>query len=89
MDRVTAAGVLLTKVAERRATLLGLNPQMGHAVAVIQHEPEHQMTTTDELERAIARIQVQRKKLDNPDDGDDRSELHPATNQACLYGHAT
>src|SRR5215831_20872664 len=33
MDRDVAAGVLLVKVAERRATLLGLNAPIGHAVA--------------------------------------------------------
>src|SRR5215469_3641106 len=31
-DKDVAAGVLMTKILERRATLLGLNPPMGHAV---------------------------------------------------------
>ena len=39
VDRDVAAGVLLVKVAERRATLLGMNAPLGHAVQVIQHEP--------------------------------------------------
>jgi hypothetical protein len=32
LDRDTAAGALLVKINERRATLLGLNPVTGHAV---------------------------------------------------------
>ena len=32
VDRDVAAGVLLVKVAERRATLLGMNAPIGHAV---------------------------------------------------------
>jgi len=34
-DHDTAAGALLVKAAERRATLLGLNPPIGHAVRVV------------------------------------------------------
>src|SRR5215470_19083302 len=40
-DRDVAAGVLMVKILERRATLLGLNPPQGHAVQVIQHEPRN------------------------------------------------
>lgn len=29
-DRDVAAGTLMVKIAERRATLLGLNPPLGH-----------------------------------------------------------
>jgi hypothetical protein len=50
------SGILLIKVAERRATLLGLNPNLGHAVAIVQHAPEHRETSTDRIERAIARL---------------------------------
>jgi hypothetical protein len=39
----------MVKIAERRATLLGLNPPIGHAVAVIQHEPPAKKTTTQEI----------------------------------------
>jgi hypothetical protein len=49
----TASGMLLVKIAERRATLLGLNAPIGHAVAVIQHAPENRPTTTDKIEAAI------------------------------------
>jgi hypothetical protein len=48
-DRDVAAGVLMVKIAERRATLLGLNPPLGHAVYVIQHELPARKTTTDEI----------------------------------------
>jgi DNA-binding transcriptional MerR regulator len=51
-----AAGVLLVKIAERRATLLGLNPMLGHAVAIIQHPPEHRETRTYKIEAAIERL---------------------------------
>jgi hypothetical protein len=52
-DRDTAAGALLVKIAERRATLLGLNPPLGHAVRVVQHPPEHRETSIDRIERAL------------------------------------
>lgn len=35
-DRHVAAGTLMVKIAEHRATLLGLNPRIGHVV--VQHE---------------------------------------------------
>ena len=74
VDRDVASGVLLIKVAERRATLLGLNPPLGHAVQVVQHVPEYQPTSTDLIEAAIDRIRSQRK----PDDSDskDRGEVY-------------
>jgi hypothetical protein len=53
VDRDVAAATLLVKVAERRATLLGLNPPIGHAVRVVQHPPEHHETSTDKIERAL------------------------------------
>jgi len=34
LDRDVASGVLMVKIAERRATLLGLNAPLGHAVHV-------------------------------------------------------
>jgi hypothetical protein len=52
-DRDTAAGALLVKVAERKATLLGLNAPIGHAVRVVQHPPEHRQTSTDKIEAAL------------------------------------
>ena len=38
-DRDVGSGLLLLKVAERRATLLGMNAPQGHAVQIIQREP--------------------------------------------------
>jgi hypothetical protein len=61
-DRDVAAGVLMVKIAERRATLLGLNPMLGHAVHVVQHPPAHRETSTDKIERALnALIEDQRR----------------------------
>jgi hypothetical protein len=36
-DRDPAAGALMVKILERRATLLGLNPPLGHAVDCRSH----------------------------------------------------
>jgi hypothetical protein len=55
-DRDVAAGVLLIKVAERRATLLGLNAPIGHAVQVIQHDPPNKPTSTERIAALIDRI---------------------------------
>ena len=55
-DQDVVAGVLLIKVAERRATLLGLNAPIGHAVQVIQHEPGNKPTSTERIRAAIDRI---------------------------------
>jgi hypothetical protein len=71
VDRDTSAGVLLIKVAKRRATLLGLNPPMGHAVSVIQHESLERPSTGRVL-AAIDRICGQVK----PDEPDDPEALH-------------
>jgi hypothetical protein len=67
-----AAGALLVKVAERRATLLGLNAPIGHAVAVVQHEPGNQPTSTERLRAAVDRIRGKRHQddLHTPDQGD-------------------
>jgi hypothetical protein len=50
-DQDVAAGALLIKVAERRATLLGLNAPIGHAVQVIQHEPDRDHVNPPRRER--------------------------------------
>ena len=42
LGRDLAAGALMVKIAERRATLLGLNPPIGHAVSGIQHDCHEQ-----------------------------------------------
>jgi hypothetical protein len=76
-DRDPASGALMVKILERRATLLGLNPPLGHAVQVIQHEPPTQLTTTDELERAINRISAERdKRLAKADPDSEPTEPH-------------
>jgi hypothetical protein len=59
VDRDVASGVLLVKVAERRASLLGLNAPLGHAVQVIQHEPENKPSSTDRIRAAIDRIRAE------------------------------
>jgi hypothetical protein len=60
----------MVKIAERRATLLGLNPPIGHAVAVIQHEPLE--GPTDSTERILAVLDriAGRPKTDEPEDDD-------------------
>ena len=55
-DRDVGSGLLLLKVAERRATLLGMNAPLGHAVQVIQHEPENKPSSTDRIREVIERI---------------------------------
>ena len=66
VDRDVPSGVLLIKVAERRATLLGLNPNLGHAVAIVQHAPQHRETSTDKIERVLTRlIEDQRREQTN------------------------
>ena len=69
VERDVAAGVLLVKVAERKATLLGLNPMQGHAVAIVQHEPVQVQSSTDKLRSALDRIRG--KRLPQPTDGND------------------
>src|SRR5262245_13313018 len=48
-DQDVPAGVLMVKIAERRATLLGLNPPIGHAVQVVQHESAKKLTSIEEV----------------------------------------
>ena len=54
-DKDVASGTLMVKIAERRATLLGLNPLLGHAVHIVQHEPANRSTTHDRIRAAIDR----------------------------------
>jgi hypothetical protein len=56
VDRDVASGVLLTKIHERRATLLGLNAPAAAAVQVIEHERPAAETSTERIRRAIDRI---------------------------------
>src|SRR5215472_1039120 len=64
-DKDVPAGVLMVKIAERRATLLGLNPPLGHAVHVIQHEPSAKKTTTEEIGDLIDSIRGIEPKLES------------------------
>ena len=66
VDRDVASGALLVRIAERRATLLGLNPPLGHAVQVIQHEPENKPSSTERLRAAIDRIRGKTHQDDLP-----------------------
>jgi hypothetical protein len=65
VDRDVAAGVLLVKVAERRATLLGMNAP-GHAVQVIQHDPPNKPTSTERIAALIDRIRSKTQQDDLP-----------------------
>src|SRR5215831_7346592 len=62
-DQDVPAGVLMVKIAERRATLLGLSPPIGHAVQVVQHEPVKKLTS---LEEARARLDEFMGKIASP-----------------------
>src|SRR5215831_11632633 len=75
VDRDVGSGLLLLKVAERRATLLGMNAPQGHAVQIIQHEPAEAETSTDKIAAAIARIRG--KSLPKPDEPDDPAPPKP------------
>jgi hypothetical protein len=65
-----AAGTLLIKIYERRATLLGLNPPLGHAVHIVQHPPEHRETNMDKIERVLRELTGPPKSGDGSDDPD-------------------
>ena len=75
VDRDVQSGLLLLKVAERRATLLGMNAPIGHAVAVIQHVPEHKISTTEEISALIDEIRGIPHKPWVEADGEDNSGL--------------
>src|SRR5262249_11531393 len=55
-EQDVAAGALLTKIHERRATLLGLNAPAASAVTVIEHERAPTMNSTERIRAAIDRI---------------------------------
>jgi hypothetical protein len=72
-----AAGALLVKIAERRATLLGLNAPIGHAVQVIQHDLPNKPTSTERIRAAIDRIRGKTQQDDVPaPDQDDPPSTH-------------
>lgn len=47
------SGSLPVKIAERRATLLGLNAPLGHAVSIIQHEPAEALNSTQQTRKVL------------------------------------
>jgi hypothetical protein len=49
-------GVLMVKIAERRATLPGANAPIGHSVRVISHPPANEPTNTDKIDAATNRL---------------------------------
>lgn len=61
-DHDVATGVLMVKIAERRATLLGLKPTLGHFVRVVQHEPASKPTSVDKIEAALNALLEDRTK---------------------------
>src|SRR5262249_35172954 len=69
VDRDVAAGALMVKIAERRATLLGLNPPIGQAVQGDQHEPAEKKTSTERILALLDRI-ASRPKADEPEDSE-------------------
>ena len=70
-DRDVASGTLMVKIAERRATLLGLNPPLGHAVQVIQHEPLDKPTSTQRIRAVLDELMDKRTIAPHPNEPDD------------------
>jgi hypothetical protein len=64
VDHDVAAGALLIKVAERRASLLRLNAPVGHAVQVVQ-EPPRKETSTEER-RVMDELDGKKPEPDDP-----------------------
>jgi hypothetical protein len=69
-EQDVAAGALLTKIHERRATLLGLNAPQSAAVQIIEHTAPPAMNSTERIYAAIERIAAMKK----PQNGGDESE---------------
>jgi hypothetical protein len=77
-DAIQSAAIY-HKLAERKHTLCGLNPVTGYAVQIMHTEPpQRQMTTTDELEAALARIQREHDKRQQLDCAKDDPSLEPS-----------
>ena len=62
------AAALYCKISERKATLIGLNAPIGHAVQLIHATaPPEQMSSTERLREAVDRIRTKRLAAsDNP-----------------------
>ena len=73
------AGVLMVKIAERRATLLGLNPPLGHSVQVIQHALATRKTATEEIGDLIDEI----RGISKPESAPSSSTSASSTSAGC------
>src|SRR5215469_14167131 len=69
-DRDPAAGALMVKILEGRATLLGLNPAQGHAVQIVQHAPTEQPSSSTDRALAILDRIAAKPKPDEPEDSE-------------------
>ena len=74
-DKDVASATLLVKVAERRATLLGLNPPLGHAVQVVQHEP-NKPTSTERIRAVLDQLIAKPSPPSPGDEPDDPPAAH-------------
>jgi DNA-binding transcriptional MerR regulator len=70
VDRDVPSAMVLIKAAERRATLLGLNPVLGHAVSIVQHPPENRQTSTDKIEAALNKLIADRRRSEANGNGE-------------------
>ena len=73
-------------MAERRSILLGLNPPLGHAVRVVQHEPATKPTSTQEIRGLLDDVMRitprERELLDRRElDGDGSAEVLAEINE--------
>ena len=66
---------MCVKIAERRATLLGLNPPQGHAVQTIS-QPAKNEKSTDAYKRAFARLAASRWAISSAADNDTDGATH-------------
>jgi DNA-binding transcriptional MerR regulator len=70
VDRDVPSAMVLIKAAERRATFLGLNPVLGHAVSIVQHPPTNKQTSTDRIEAALAALVADRRRSEANGNGE-------------------
>jgi hypothetical protein len=75
-DKDVPAGVLMVLIAERRATLLGLNPSPGFAVQVVQHPPVEQKTSTQEIRAVLDELIGHSSAIDAEDEADHVRDKH-------------
>ena len=70
-EAIAAAGALVGKIFERRATLLGLNAPQSAAVQIIEHTAPPAMSSTERIYAAIQRVVAMKNGSAN---GEDRRE---------------